>query len=127
MFQMRLLPSASRTRRGGSQAIPIRISHKKYQFFFDQGKVGINYDHPDEALVVHGNMKLTGHLMQPSDERAKQDIEEVSRLGGYDQEPVVITVLCFDTGGHQRTVEKCTEYSNMSLQILPGICNVCRN
>jgi len=41
--------------------------------------VGINYDHPDEALVVHGNLKLTGHLVQPSDERAKQDIEEVRR------------------------------------------------
>ena len=27
--------------------------------------------------MVHGNLKLTGHLMQPSDKRAKQDIEEV--------------------------------------------------
>ena len=45
-----------------------------------QGRVGINYDHPDEALVVHGNLKLTGHLMQPSDIRAKQNIHEVNLL-----------------------------------------------
>ena len=44
---------------------------------YHHGRVGINYDHPDEALVVHGNLKLTGHLMQPSDIRAKQNIHEV--------------------------------------------------
>nr|XP_018669840.1 myelin regulatory factor-like isoform X2 [Ciona intestinalis] len=44
---------------------------------FHQGRVGINYDHPDEALVVHGNIKVTGHIMQPSDRRAKEAIEEV--------------------------------------------------
>ena len=41
------------------------------------GKVGINTDRPDESLVVHGNMKLSGHLVQPSDVRAKEDIKEV--------------------------------------------------
>nr|CAB3264167.1 myelin regulatory factor-like [Phallusia mammillata] len=44
---------------------------------YHHGRVGINYDHPDEALVVHGNIKLTGHLMQPSDKRAKEGIQEV--------------------------------------------------
>ena len=39
--------------------------------------MGINYDHPDEALVVHGNVKVTGRLMNPSDRRAKQHITEV--------------------------------------------------
>jgi len=44
---------------------------------FHAGRVGINTDRPDEALVVHGNVKITGHLMQPSDIRAKEGIEEV--------------------------------------------------
>lgn len=39
--------------------------------------MGINYDRPDESLVVHGNIKLTGRVMQPSDMRAKQEIQEV--------------------------------------------------
>ena len=42
------------------------------------GRVGVNTDKPDEALVVHGNLKLTGHVMNPSDRRVKDDIEEVS-------------------------------------------------
>lgn len=42
------------------------------------GKVGINTDRPDEALVVHGNVKLTGHIIQPSDVRIKQHIQKVS-------------------------------------------------
>ncbi|XP_046741510.1 myelin regulatory factor-like protein isoform X4 [Diprion similis] len=44
---------------------------------YHAGRVGINTDRPDEALVVHGNMKLTGHIVQPSDVRAKQNVEEV--------------------------------------------------
>ncbi|XP_025191683.1 myelin regulatory factor-like protein isoform X1 [Melanaphis sacchari] len=40
------------------------------------GKVGINTDRPDEALVVHGNVKLTGHIIQPSDIRIKQHIQK---------------------------------------------------
>jgi len=44
---------------------------------FHQGKVGINTDRPDESLVVYGNAKVTGSIMQPSDERAKTNIEEV--------------------------------------------------
>uniref|UniRef100_A0A8C4HN99 Myelin regulatory factor like n=1 Tax=Dicentrarchus labrax TaxID=13489 RepID=A0A8C4HN99_DICLA len=42
-----------------------------------QGRVGINTDSPDEALVVCGNAKVMGAVMQPSDYRAKQNIQEV--------------------------------------------------
>lgn len=42
-----------------------------------QGKVGVNTDRPDESLVVHGNVKVTGHVVQPSDVRAKEHIREV--------------------------------------------------
>lgn len=43
------------------------------------GRVGINTDAPDEALVVCGNMKVMGSIMHPSDSRAKQNVQEVSR------------------------------------------------
>ncbi|XP_064174736.1 myelin regulatory factor-like protein isoform X2 [Anguilla rostrata] len=42
-----------------------------------QGRVGINTDAPDEALVVCGNAKIMGAVMHPSDMRAKQNIQEV--------------------------------------------------
>ncbi|XP_030634323.1 myelin regulatory factor-like protein [Chanos chanos] len=41
------------------------------------GRVGINTDTPDEALVVCGNAKIMGTVMHPSDKRAKQNIQEV--------------------------------------------------
>ncbi|KAI4786864.1 hypothetical protein KUCAC02_036845 [Chaenocephalus aceratus] len=41
------------------------------------GRVGINTDFPDEALVVCGNAKVMGAVMQPSDRRAKENIQEV--------------------------------------------------
>lgn len=44
---------------------------------FHSGRVGINTEKPDESLVVHGNVKLTGHIVQPSDERAKSDVVEL--------------------------------------------------
>lgn len=44
---------------------------------FYQGKIGINTDMPDECLVVNGNMKLSGHIIQPSDERVKYNICEL--------------------------------------------------
>uniref|UniRef100_A0A8B9IUM8 Myelin regulatory factor n=1 Tax=Amazona collaria TaxID=241587 RepID=A0A8B9IUM8_9PSIT len=44
---------------------------------FHHGRVGINTDRPDEALVVHGNVKVMGSLMHPSDARVKEDIQEV--------------------------------------------------
>lgn len=42
-----------------------------------QGSVGINTDSPDEALVVCGNAKVMGNILQPSDSRAKHNIQEV--------------------------------------------------
>ncbi|BES94507.1 NDT80 / PhoG like DNA-Hypothetical proteinsfamily [Nesidiocoris tenuis] len=44
---------------------------------FHCGRVGINTERPDESLVVHGNIKLTGHIVQPSDVRAKAYVQEV--------------------------------------------------
>jgi len=44
---------------------------------YHAGRVGINTDRPDEPLVVHGNVKVTGHIIQPSDKRAKTEIEEM--------------------------------------------------
>lgn len=46
---------------------------------FHHGRVGINTDRPDEALVVHGNVKVMGSLMHPSDLRAKEHVQEVER------------------------------------------------
>ncbi|KAK2100360.1 hypothetical protein P7K49_021708, partial [Saguinus oedipus] len=43
---------------------------------FHHGRVGINTDRPDEALVVHGNVKVMGSLMHPSDLRAKEHVQE---------------------------------------------------
>lgn len=40
-------------------------------------RVGINTDHPDESLVVHGNLKVSGHIVHPSDSRAKREIGEL--------------------------------------------------
>ncbi|XP_068760591.1 myelin regulatory factor-like [Montipora capricornis] len=44
---------------------------------FRMGRVGVNTDKPEEALSVHGNLKLTGRLVHPSDIRIKESIEEV--------------------------------------------------
>ncbi|XP_030377805.1 uncharacterized protein LOC115626563 [Scaptodrosophila lebanonensis] len=44
---------------------------------FHSGRVGINTDRPDESLVVHGNLKVSGHIVQPSDSRAKREIGEL--------------------------------------------------
>mgnify|MGYP001801170811 FL=1 len=44
---------------------------------FHSGKVGINTDSPDEALTVAGNVKVMGTIMQPSDQRVKEDITKV--------------------------------------------------
>ncbi|XP_031438617.1 myelin regulatory factor-like protein isoform X2 [Clupea harengus] len=45
-----------------------------------QGRVGINTETPDEALVVCGNAKIMGSVMHPSDRRAKQNIQEVNSI-----------------------------------------------
>ncbi|XP_009945959.1 PREDICTED: myelin regulatory factor-like protein, partial [Leptosomus discolor] len=68
------------------------------------GRVGINTDAPDEALVVCGNAKVMGRVMHPSDSRAKQNIREVDtneqlkritqmRLVEYDYKPEFATVM----------------------------------
>ncbi|XP_029438395.1 LOW QUALITY PROTEIN: myelin regulatory factor [Rhinatrema bivittatum] len=44
---------------------------------FHHGRIGINTDRPDEALVVHGNVKVMGSLMHPSDLRVKEEVQEV--------------------------------------------------
>ena len=38
------------------------------------GAVGINTDKPTEALTVHGNIRLTGNVMQTSDQRVKEEV-----------------------------------------------------
>ncbi|NXU64230.1 MRFL protein, partial [Horornis vulcanius] len=66
------------------------------------GRVGINTDAPDEALVVCGNAKVMGRVMHPSDSRAKQNIREVRaqlrritqmRLVEYDYKPEFASVM----------------------------------
>ncbi|XP_038009850.1 myelin regulatory factor-like protein isoform X1 [Motacilla alba alba] len=68
------------------------------------GRVGINTDTPDEALVVCGNAKVMGRVMHPSDSRAKQNIREVDtneqlrritqmRLVEYDYKPEFASVM----------------------------------
>lgn len=44
---------------------------------YHMGRVGVNTDHPDEAVTVHGNVKLTGHVLQTSDMRVKEDFQEI--------------------------------------------------
>lgn len=51
---------------------------------FHQGKIGINTDMPDECLVVNGNVKVSGHIIQPSDERVKHNICELDTEGQLD-------------------------------------------
>ncbi|XP_072511467.1 myelin regulatory factor-like protein [Notamacropus eugenii] len=68
------------------------------------GRIGINTDAPDEALVVCGNMKVMGTVMHPSDSRAKQNIQEVDsneqlqrinrmRIVEYDYKPEFASVM----------------------------------
>ncbi|XP_036391101.1 myelin regulatory factor isoform X2 [Megalops cyprinoides] len=44
---------------------------------YHHGRVGVNTDRPDEALVIHGNLKVMGSLVHPSDIRAKENVQEV--------------------------------------------------
>lgn len=50
---------------------------KTSESVYHTGRVGVNTDNPDEALTIHGNVKLTGHVITPSDVRAKKDIREM--------------------------------------------------
>nr|XP_002667695.3 myelin regulatory factor-like protein [Danio rerio] len=77
------------------------------------GRIGINTDSPDEALVVCGNTKIMGNVMHPSDRRAKQNIQEVDsteqlkriaqmRIVEYDYRPEFASRMgidqCHETG-----------------------------
>lgn len=64
---------------------------------FHSGKVGINTDTPDEALTVAGNVKVMGSIMQPSDQRVKEDITKVNKLYKYSYLQVLL--LCFSCVG----------------------------
>ncbi|XP_044133144.1 myelin regulatory factor-like protein [Bufo gargarizans] len=72
------------------------------------GRVGINTDTPDEALVVCGNVKVMGTVMHPSDSRAKRNIQEVDtmeqlqriaqmRLVEYNYRPEFATIMGIDS------------------------------
>uniref|UniRef100_A0A8C5WL32 Myelin regulatory factor like n=2 Tax=Leptobrachium leishanense TaxID=445787 RepID=A0A8C5WL32_9ANUR len=72
------------------------------------GRIGINTDTPDEALVVCGNVKVMGTVMHPSDSRAKTNIQEVDtmnqlrriaqmRLVEYDYKPEFANVMGIDS------------------------------
>ncbi|XP_055761571.1 myelin regulatory factor-like protein [Salvelinus fontinalis] len=72
-----------------------------------QGRVGINTDTPDEALVVCGNAKIMGQVMHPSDRRAKHNIQEVDsteqlkrisqmRIVEYDYKPEFASKMGID-------------------------------
>lgn len=71
------------------------------------GRVGINTDSPDEALVVCGNAKVMGTIMQPSDQRAKHNIQEIDseqqlkritqmRIVEFDYKPEFATTMGID-------------------------------
>ncbi|ELW67953.1 Myelin regulatory factor [Tupaia chinensis] len=75
------------------------------------GRVGINTNAPDEALVVCGNVKVMGTVMHPSDSRAKQNIQEVDtneqlrriaqmRIVEYDYKPEFASAMGINTA-HQ--------------------------
>jgi len=66
--------------------------------------VGINTDCTDEALTVHGNVRVTGKLTTPSDLRAKTDLHEVSlslSLHTDIQTPAVFAVGLPENHGHK--------------------------
>lgn len=78
------------------------------------GRVGINTDSPDEALVVCGNAKVMGTIMQPSDQRAKHNIHEVDseqqlkritqmRIVEFDYKPEFVASMGIDQA-HQTGV-----------------------
>lgn len=50
---------------------------KTSESIYHAGRVGINTDNPDESLAVHGNIRLTGHVISPSDIRAKKNVIEL--------------------------------------------------
>uniref|UniRef100_A0A3B5A6Y2 Myelin regulatory factor like n=1 Tax=Stegastes partitus TaxID=144197 RepID=A0A3B5A6Y2_9TELE len=95
---------------------------------FCQGRVGINTDSPDEALVVCGNAKVMGAVMQPSDRRAKHNIQEVDseqqlkritqmRIVEFDYKPEFASSMGIDHT-HQTGAALHHSYSSISVFIL---------
>ncbi|XP_077994143.1 myelin regulatory factor-like isoform X1 [Glandiceps talaboti] len=50
--------------------------HNSDNTVFHLGRVGINTDRPEEALAVHGDVRVTGNILHPSDLRVKENIVE---------------------------------------------------
>uniref|UniRef100_A0A8C3ABR5 Myelin regulatory factor n=1 Tax=Cyclopterus lumpus TaxID=8103 RepID=A0A8C3ABR5_CYCLU len=92
---------------------------------YHQGRVGINTDRPDEALVIHGNLKVMGSLVHPSDIRAKENVQEVNttdnlkrisqmRLVHYQYKPEFAASV-----GIERTPETGNNFINNAIKCLP--------
>ena len=47
----------------------INFKIKLYLYFSFLGRVAINTEQGSEALTVHGNIQISGQVMQPSDAR----------------------------------------------------------
>uniref|UniRef100_A0A673A5K6 Myelin regulatory factor n=1 Tax=Sphaeramia orbicularis TaxID=375764 RepID=A0A673A5K6_9TELE len=86
---------------------------------YHHGRVGINTDRPDEALVVHGNLKVMGSVVHPSDIRAKENVQEVDttdnlkrisqmRLVHYQYKPEFAATV-----GIENTAETGNKQSNL--------------
>ncbi|XP_006886172.1 PREDICTED: myelin regulatory factor-like protein, partial [Elephantulus edwardii] len=90
-----------------------------------RGRVGINTETPDEALVVGGNVKVMGSIMHPSDSRVKQNIQEVDtneqlrriaqmRIVEYDYKPEFASAMGINTAHQTGMIAQEVQ------QILPG-------
>ncbi|GAB1295583.1 Myelin regulatory factor-like protein [Apodemus speciosus] len=89
------------------------------------GRVGINTDAPDEALVVCGNMKVMGTVMHPSDSRVKENVQEVDpneqlrriaqmRIVQYDYKPEFASAMGINTAHQTGMIAQEVQ------EILPG-------
>nr|XP_008255002.1 myelin regulatory factor-like protein isoform X1 [Oryctolagus cuniculus]XP_051702399.1 myelin regulatory factor-like protein isoform X1 [Oryctolagus cuniculus] len=89
------------------------------------GRVGINTDAPDEALVVCGNMKVMGTILHPSDSRAKQNVQEVDtneqlrriaqmRIVEYEYKPEFASAMGINTAHQTGMIAQEVQ------EILPG-------
>ncbi|XP_056595499.1 myelin regulatory factor isoform X1 [Triplophysa dalaica] len=91
---------------------------------YHHGRVGINTDRPDEALVVHGNLKVMGSVVHPSDIRTKENVKEVDttdnlrrisqmRLVHYQYKPEFAATVGIDTSAQTGVIAQEVQ------QILP--------
>uniref|UniRef100_H3B9W9 Myelin regulatory factor n=1 Tax=Latimeria chalumnae TaxID=7897 RepID=H3B9W9_LATCH len=100
---------------------------------FHHGRVGINTDRPDESLVVHGNVKVMGSLMHPSDVRVKDNIQEVDtteqlkrisqmRLVQYQYKPEFAATVGIDNPSE--TVLLCVDFGSQIPTLLSCTCEL---